>query len=634
MIIKLAEMKFKHVLTAALLVLAALPSLTAQAGDFENFKVAIYCRAQQVARMGDLEWLESAWNEISGQLHVDRVYLETHRDRLLVDEESLQKAIRFFRERGVEVSGGITYTVLERNNFQTFCYSNPEHRKQVREIAEYTARHFDKMILDDFFFTNCKCDLCIEAKGDRSWTEYRLDLMKEAASELVIGPAKAVNPDVEVVIKYPNWYEHFQGLGFNLEAQPAVFDGLYTGNETRDRSGNQHLQQYHGYSIFRYFEHIKPGQNRGGWVDTYGSSPLDRYAEQLWLTLFAKAPEITLFEFTAMDMEISERGRAPWAGTGTSFDFDEMKKPVVMEDGTSLTRTRMAGVASYSLEAVDRVLGRLGNPVGIKSYKPVNSMGEDHLQSFLGMIGIPVEMVPGFPEDEDMVLLTQSASYDPMIVEKIRNQLQKGGGVTITSGLYRVLQGKGIEDIVEMEVTDRKACVKEFRAGFGGLLEADREILIPQVTYLTNDSWEVISALDDTNGWPILHRADYSNSQMFILTIPDNFIDLYYLPEGVLNRIRQDVAGSMPAVLEGPAEVSLFVYDNSSFVVESFLDEPVTVRVAVDPSVTEVTDVASGEKIEGSKRVAPSFRGRTFGRDLFVIELDIRPHSFRAVTMN
>ena len=70
------------------------------------------------------------------------------------------------------------------------------------------------------------------------------------------------------MIKYPNWYDHFQGLGFNLEAQPAMFDGIYTGTETRDPSSSQHLQAYLGYNIFRYFENLKPGGNGGGWVDT------------------------------------------------------------------------------------------------------------------------------------------------------------------------------------------------------------------------------------------------------------------------------------------------------------------------------------------------------------------------------
>jgi len=56
----------------------------------------------------------------------------------------------------------------------------------------------------------------------------RLNLMTEAAQELVIKPAKSINPKVKVVIKFPNWYEHFQGLGFNLETEPKLFDGIYT----------------------------------------------------------------------------------------------------------------------------------------------------------------------------------------------------------------------------------------------------------------------------------------------------------------------------------------------------------------------------------------------------------------------
>ncbi|HVW58820.1 MAG TPA: hypothetical protein VHC48_02250, partial [Puia sp.] len=99
----------------------------------------------------------------------------------------------------------------------------------------------------------------------------RLDLMAEAAQSLIAGPAKAVNPSVKVVVKYPNWYEHFQGLGFNLEKEPRIFDGIYTGTETRDAVlFAQHLQPYLGYNIFRYFENIAPGRNGGGWVDPGG----------------------------------------------------------------------------------------------------------------------------------------------------------------------------------------------------------------------------------------------------------------------------------------------------------------------------------------------------------------------------
>ena len=599
------------------------------AQSYKNFKVAIYCRAYEVEKMSDLNWLTIVWDEISKGVHVDKIYLETHRDLLIVPDETLEKAKQFFREKGVEIGGGITYTIDESNNFQTFCYTNPDDRKKVREIAEHTAKHFDFFILDDFFFTSCKCDLCIAAKGEKGWTDFRLDLMKNAAADLVINPAKAVNPNVKVIIKYPNWYEHFQGLGFNLEEEPKLFDGLYTGTETRNREGNQHLQQYLGYEVFRYFENLKPGKNYGGWVDTGGANPLDRYAEQLWLTLFAKAPEITLFDIRQMNNPFSENARAAWQGQGTSFDFYAMKKPLKQKDGSMFTPAKFSRVAGYSFEVVDKVVGALGNPVGIKSYKPFHSVGEDFLQNYFGMIGIPIDIVPEFPENEPVVLLTETASIDPEIVGKIEKQLKNGKNVVVTSGFYKAMQGKGIENIVELCVTDRKSSVKEFSTGWGPATTIEKEILIPQINYLTNDSWEIISARDDTNGWPILHAADFSKGKFYVLTVPDNFVDLYILPEPVLNRLRQIVAGDMKVNLEAPGEVSLFVYDNNSFVVESFLDKEITVKILLDKETKQIINIDSGEKMEGTARVASSFRNRKFGKDATVFEVALKPHSFK-----
>src|SRR5205085_2259833 len=79
-----------------------------------------------------------------------------------------------------------------------------------------------------------KSDADIAAKGDRSWTQYRLEKMRQVSREIVMGPAHAVNPRVKMIIKYPNWYEHFHGLGYDLEQQPRMFDAIYTGTETRD----------------------------------------------------------------------------------------------------------------------------------------------------------------------------------------------------------------------------------------------------------------------------------------------------------------------------------------------------------------------------------------------------------------
>jgi hypothetical protein len=104
------------------------------------------------------------------------------------------------------------------------------------------------------------------------------------------------------------------------------------------------------------------------------------------------------------------------------------------------------------------------------------------------------------------------------------------------------------------------------------------------------------------------------------------------MPEGVLNQLRQNLAGSLGTLLEGPGEVALFMYDNNAFVVESFLDETVTVKVTMDQGITFVNDVRTGEKITGTQRIAPEFRGRKFGKDVAVFELEVKPHSFRAIT--
>ena len=569
----------QRILFAAVLTVSA---ALAGGNNYKNFDVAIYSRVYETRQMKDPAWLESHWEAISRNLKVDKIYLETHRDTVMVDQETLDQAKKFFLGKGVKVAGGITATLSERNRFETFCYADPAQRQKMKEIVEFTARNFDEIILDDFFFTDCKSDSEIQAKGDRSWTAYRLALMEEAGRNLVVNPAKAVNPKVRVIIKYPNWYDHFQYLGFNLEAEPKYFDKIYTGTETRDPvNSNQHLQQYHGYSVFRYFENIKPGGNAGGWVDQFGGGP-SRYAEQLWITLFAKAPEVTL------------------------FNFGSLYQP------SAAPESQAAHIAGGVFAQVDGFLGDLGKPIGVKTYKPFHSSGEDFLPSYLGMIGIPMDIVPEFPVDARTVLLTEQAKFDPDIVSKIKKRLAGGKDVVITSGLLKALQGKGLGDIVELEYTGQTVATREF-LGFrlGGANKAESDILVPEIRYATNDAWEIVSGLTSptkTSGTPILLSARYSKGMLYVLTIPQALGDLYSYPAGVLRAIRDVLAKDMYVRLDAPSRVSLFVYDNDKFIVESFQENPVDARIITDQQITKLRDLVSGAELSG----APSGGGTVF----------------------
>jgi hypothetical protein len=617
------------VFVCALIVAFCIP-VSAFAAQYKNFKVAIYVPIKLVQDMYDPQYLEQNWQTISSQLKVDKVYLETYRSGELADESKIEQIKKFFTDHGVEVAGGIATTSNEANQFHSFCYTDPAEREYLKKAVELTARHFDEIILDDFFFNNTKTDSDIAAKGNRSWTDFRLALMDDVAENLVLKPARATNPKVKVVIKFPNWYEHFQGNGYDLDREPKMFDGIYTGTETRDPSDtDQYLQQYESYQIVRYFDNIKPGGNGGGWVDTFSVHYVDRYAEQLWDTMFAKAPEIMLFNWAALLQPIVPGERQAWQDKKTNFDYDEM---VASFKGKG--QPTMARVAGYSLEQVDPIVGKLGKPIGIKSYRPYHATGEDYLHNFLGMIGIPIDLYPDFPTDADTVLLTESAKFDPQIVEKIKTQLQHGKNVVITSGLLRAMQGKGIEDIAEIRYTDNKVAVRSFAgamgAGEGTKLGSGSEgILIPEIRFITNDAWPVVRGIANGNGFPLLLMDRYSKGTLYVLTIPENFTDLYSLPPRVISEIKDYILGEFPVRVDGANQVALFAYDNDMFILESYLPTPATVTVSFNGKTTKLKNLVTGEDLTDRKKIANyDRRGRQVGRERTGFDVVLKPHSY------
>ena len=626
--------KLRLMMLAAVAVLAVLPA--AGKGKYQNFKVSTYIRAQDVARMADDKFLNQTWETVSSQVDLDKIYLETHRDAFTVDEKTMTKVKKFFLSKGLEVGGGITYTRSEPTDFETYSYARPVERQQVREVAEYTAKLFDDFILDDFFFIDLKNDdeIAAKEKSGKSWTEYRLRLMADAGRELVLEPAKKVNPKVKVIIKYPNWYDHFHGLGFNLEEEPQYFDGIWTGTETRDPGSAQHLQNYLSYNVVRYFDNIAPGKNGGGWVDAGGiHMSMDRYAEQLHLTMLSKTPEIILWNYMQLnDVKITPQMRAKWQDAGgNSFCYDEMVAPY-QKAGKTMTPTTMARFACVTLQQTDKLVGQLGNPVGLVSYKPYHSSGEDFLQNYLGMIGLPMDMHPQFLNDRQQILLTEQAAKDPQIVDKIKAQLRKGGDVIITTGLLKAIREK-IADVCELYCGDLKAIVNDF----GWFGKSEREFIIPQVKYFTNDAWEVVSAgrplSGGVSGYPILLRDTYSKGILFVLTIPDDFGNLYDFPAGALNVIRRAMSKDVGAYIDGPSKVALFPYDNKTLVVENFNDEAVSLRVVINTKVSALRNLLTGEELKPAEKTSGQvfpFRNRFFGyaEGATVFDLKLAAHSY------
>src|SRR5262249_19743058 len=152
-------------------------------------------------------------------------------------------------------------------------------------------------------------------------------------------------------------------------------------------------------------------------------------------TLFAKAPEITLFDFRQLENAVTPAHRAPWQDQHPSFDFDAAVAGYRAADGSLAKDLTLPTPAGRTFAMLDPVIGQLGKPIGIAAYRPFHSSGEDFLHNFLGMIGLPIDLRTSFPMDAQTILLTEDAKGDPAIVGKIRSALTAGKDVVITSGL-------------------------------------------------------------------------------------------------------------------------------------------------------------------------------------------------------
>ena len=367
-----------------------------------------------------------------------------------------------------------------------------------------------------------------------------------------------------------------------------------------------------------------------------------------WDAFFAKVPEIVLFNSLQITAGLNTGNRSGDADTNATLA--RLTAPVPQPDGSTYTPDMVARIAGYSAESLDRFLGKLGRPIGVATYKPCNSAGEAYLPDFLGMIGVPIDLVPEFPTNATTLLLTAASAHDKDLVARVKKFVQAGGRVIATTGLMEALGDKGFQDIAEIEVTGHRVMAKRFgsgRGGFGGggrsadavvtNAEPDVNILMPQMRHYENDTWTGIPFSTADYAYPMAVSASYGRGTFYALAIPDDFADLYRMPQSVLNQIRGLLGHDLFVGLDAPGHVSLFAYDNRTFIVQNFQPQPVTVRVRVVHAAS-LRDLLSGATVaaapdgEGSAGDRPRFgggRGNFGGAGGTPFDVAVPGHSFR-----
>lgn len=535
---------------------------------YEHFKLAAYVFAYYLEKADEAE-IQRHIDFYRRYCHLDKVYIENHRGKVDIPQDKLRMVKAVFERNGIETAGGITSTqfvggVRKPSYYDTFCYTDPAHRTEYLRIVKELAEIFDEIILDDFFFTACRCEMCIQAKGKRSWAQYRLDMMEQFSHEIV-DLAHSVNPNMNFIIKYPNWYESYQETGYNPGKQKDIFDMIYTGTETRDPVyAAQHLQRYESYSIIRLMENTAPGRNGGGWIDQGGASAnMNFFLEQANFTVLAKARELMLFNFSV------------------------------------LADTPILPATAQQLYRVDRMLGLLGNPVGVSAWEPFDGDGEDQLYNYLGMCGLNVEPTPYFNEKAPVVLFTQSTAHAPNAMEKLEAYVRNGGNAVVTTGFFHEMYDRGIKDLTSVRLTHRHVLGHEYMINHANYTDvhyasAGEDVMFEALDYKTNASVSNLTLLAREDNFPILTEDNYGKGRFFILNVPENFADLYKLPGEVIQGINKHLSMGQRVYLGGDPKYCLFAFDNNTYCLHCFRPMADTCHVIVRGACKGLRDLETG----------------------------------------
>jgi hypothetical protein len=409
-------------------------------------KVSTLMTAQDVRdRLSSEQGIDDAidWCKKTGVTHV---FLEEFRDGYTAQRPAVEHARDRFRTAGLEVSGCVTTTKVGKDSTgwkSIACYTDEPTQKHIQEIFEYAASMFDEIMIDDFWFTDCQCPECQKARGDQSWARYRCDLMVQVSRDRILKPAKAVNPQVKIIIKYPQWYSDFHNRGYEVVRETADFDRIWVGTETRDyadpRWGGK--VQYEAYFIMRWLGKIGGAKCGGGWFDPYGTHE-NTYVEQARQTVLADAREMLLFCYGSL---LRDTGPA----------------------NVEKLRTELPSLFELASLVRDQPLR------GIAAPKPPNSdaFDEQYVYDFVGMLGLPLIPTDEIRTDVKAAFLPVQTLKDPQLSDKLSMMLKAGTPVLITDGLARKLPG--------LAADDRNLLVLKVNGKPRSLLDLPREQLKP-----------------------------------------------------------------------------------------------------------------------------------------------------------
>ncbi len=532
---------------------------------------------------------------------ITKVYLEVYRGGLVINPELIETSVKFLKDNGFEVAGGIAtvpgndFGVEQEGPLGWFNWQNSKTQNDLRKVIEDSAPFFETFIVDDFL---CTSDTSLEskaAKGDRSWSEYRRTLLTDLSESVFVGPAKAKNPAIRMIIKYPQWYDRFHIFGYSPAATTKIFDGIWVGTESRGQYTQRFgfVQPYEGFVNLRWLNSIAGDKSGGSWFDHIDCTDRD-FLEQAYQSVLAGSKELVIFSFD-------------------SFITGHPGHHLLMQDFEKLVRLA---------EAV--ATGPVSGPAG---YKPPDSDagGDLYIFDYIGMLGISLVPESSYPSDNDVVFLPTQAAYDRDILTEITGSLERGSKIIMTTGFLaacnegeKLAQLAGIRcplQPVKAEIVSLKVADSVYKLPFP--LKTDYRI-VP-------DGAEVLLDPDLSGNNPFIvcnkernicvinthtfSEADFAAVDEHLLAPAQ--IGLVELPAEWADTIREAFRDAAEPAVKAPARVTVQRLKGGSLVIHNYNQVPADVTVNFSQS-GNYKDGFTGEKIAaGVREVKLSMKARS-----------------------
>lgn len=535
-----------------LLALAACATLpTMAAGEPTSLRLSVYATAGDVlTHLATPEQRQQTLKKLA-PLHVARLFLEGRRGDEYAPPAMLRTVRDFFATHGIECSGGIAtvpgsrFGVRQKGDLGWLNWQNDKTQGDIAGFFAENAPMFDELIVDDFYCTADTSQESDQARGTRSWGEYRRDLLVSLIEPMIFQPARAANPDIRLILKYPQWYDRFHLFGYDPARMSPPFDQIWVGTEVRNPATRRmgFVQPTEGYMNFRWLTSVAGDKVTGAWFD-HIECGAEHFVDQAFQSVLAGARELTLFHLG--DLVAGHPGDALLAG----------KLPDLRALAAKVHGRRRAGVVFY---------------------KPPDSDADEnlYLADYLGMIGLPLLPEARFPAEAKVVFLGVQAAADPTVLDQARRLLESGGTLILTPAFIRATGGAGAA-LAGVRVGEQSLPAEATSFRLDGQTLPFATPLQIDGSLRCQDASVAVEVLAGDQTFPLLTDKPVQRGRVLVLNLrtfsEQDFRDagewllapkplgLPVLPEALANNLRAAFLSPLNLRLEGPAGVGLYLF--------------------------------------------------------------------------